>query len=73
MNIIAAISGNTLVWVIVQIFAAALIFWLVNWFVGYVGIGEPFNKVIKVVLGLIVLIFLINAILTLAGRPFINF
>lgn len=76
MNIIpffAAISGNAILLAIVQIFVAAIIYWLVNWYIGYAKIGEPFDKLIRVLLGLFVLIVLINAVLTVFGRPFINF
>ena len=50
----------------------ALIFWLILWFVRYVGIPEPFNKVIRVVVGLVALIFLINFLLSIIGRDFIR-
>lgn len=39
---------------------AGLIFWLVLWFVDFVGVPEPFNKVIKVVVGLAALLYLLG-------------
>lgn len=76
MNIIpifAAISGNTLLSMFVQIVVAGLIFWLLLWFIGWAGVPEPFNKILKIVIGLIAVIILINALLTLSGNPFIRF
>lgn len=37
---------------LVTLVVAGLIFWLVWWFIDYVGVPEPFNKVIRVVIGL---------------------
>lgn len=70
--ILAAISGNALLHALIWIVVAAVIWWLCTWFIAWVGVPEPFNKVLKVVLGLAALIFLINALLTLVGRPFIS-
>lgn len=61
---------NGLIWLVV----VALIFWLVWWFISWVGIPEPFNKVIRVVLGLIAIILLINFLLSLTSSGgFIRF
>lgn len=59
---------STLIFLVV----AGLICWLVMWFVDYVGVPEPFRKVIKVIVALIALIILINALLGLVGTPFIR-
>lgn len=68
---LAAIAGNTLVAAIVWVVVAAVIFFLANWFLGYVGIGEPFLKVAKVIIALVVILILINALLSLTGRPLV--
>lgn len=73
IQMLAAISGSSLVNVLVWIVVAGVIFWLCNWLISYVGIPEPFNKVAKVVLTLIVFIVLVNALLTLAGHPMVTF
>lgn len=72
-TLIAAISGSGLVNLLIWVVVVAVIFWLVNWFIVYIGIGEPFNKVIKVIMGLACLIFLINAVMGLVGKPFFSF
>ena len=68
-----AISGAMLLNAFFYLVIAALIFWVIWWFISWIGIPEPFNKVIKVVLGLIAVIILINFLLGLLGKGFINF
>lgn len=70
--ILAALSGSLLLNAVIWVVIAGVIFWLLNWFIGYVGIGEPFAKVAKVIIAVVVLVLLINALLTLAGRPLIS-
>jgi uncharacterized membrane protein len=73
MNLmLAAITGQTLIHVVIWVIIAGLIFFLVNWLIGYVGIPEPFNKVAKVIAAIIAVIFLINALLLLVDKPFIR-
>ena len=66
------ISGDMLLSLLVQLVIAGLIFWLVWWFVNYIAPPEPFNKVIRVILGLAVLVYLINILLGLGGRPLLR-
>ncbi len=46
-----------------------LIFYLVIWFLDWVAVPEPFNKVIKVVVGLVVLIYLLSILAGAAPAP----
>ena len=66
------ISGSSLLTLLVYLVITGLIFWLVWWFIGYVGLPEPFNKVARVLIGLIALIVLINFLLGLGGTPLIR-
>lgn len=72
MSIIAAISGQALVNAVIWVLIAGLIFWLLNWLISYVGVSEPFNKIAKVIIAIVAVVMLINALLTVAGKPFIN-
>jgi len=63
------ISLEGLLSFVVYIVIVGLIFWCIWWFIGYVGVPEPFNKVIRVVLGLIALVIVVNLLLGLAGSP----
>lgn len=67
--ILLAISAQSLLMAMVYIVIAAVIFYLIWWFIGWVGVPEPFLKVLKVILGLIAIIFLINILLGLVGQP----
>lgn len=67
--VLAEISGHTLLAAFVWIVIAGVIFWILNWSLAYIGVPEPFAKVLKVVIVLIALIMLINGLLMLAGRP----
>ena len=65
----AAMDVSGLLSLIVYIVVVGLIFWCVWWFLGYVGVPEPFNKVIRVIIGLVALIIVINLLLGLVGTP----
>lgn len=54
---------------LIELVIVALIFWAIWWFIGYVGVPEPFNKVIRVLLGLVALIYIINVLLSMIGSP----
>jgi hypothetical protein len=60
-------TGNGLLGLLVQLVIVGLIIWLCLWFVSWVGIPEPFNKVIKVIIGLVCLVYLINVLLGIGG------
>lgn len=68
---LAAVSGEALVSAVVWIICAAVVFGLLNWLVGYIGIPEPFNKVVKVIIAIAAVLVCINALMTMAGRPLI--
>ena len=73
MDILAAISGSQLLNVVVWILIAGLIFFLINWLIDYCAVGPPFDKIAKIITAVVAVVILINALLTLAGRPFITF
>lgn len=63
---------NNLVSIVIYLVVISLIFYAIWWFIGYVGVPEPFNKVIRVIVGLVALIIVINLLLGLAGHPIIS-
>lgn len=65
----AALSLDGLLSFVIYLVIVGLIFWCIWWFLGYVGVPEPFNKVIRVVIGLVALIIVINLLLGLIGSP----
>ena len=71
LTTLAIITGSSLLSLLITLVIAGLICWLLWWFIGYVGLPEPFNKVARVLVGLVALIFLINVLMGLVGKPFI--
>lgn len=70
--ILGAISGNAMVNALIYIVVAGLIWWILSWFISYVGIPEPFNKVARVVLAIIAVLMLVNGLLMLTGHPLVS-
>lgn len=66
------ISGEALLSMVVWIVVAGLVFWLLWWLVEYIGLPEPFHKVVKVILALVAVIFLINVLLSFTGHPLVR-
>lgn len=65
---VVSISGA--VSLIVYLAVAGLVFWLLWWLVGYVGLPEPFRKVANVVLAVAAVLVVIGILLSLVGgRP----
>lgn len=54
---------NALIWLV----GIGLIAWILWWFLGYVGLPEPFNKVGRVLIGLVVVVVLIRLIMRVTG------
>lgn len=69
--ILAAISGESLMWLVIEIIVGGLIFWLITWALAQMGLPDPFQKIARVVLVLAVVVFLINALMTIGGHGFI--
>ena len=72
MPLFAAISGESLLHALIWIIIAGVIFWLLGWAIAQAGLPAPFDKVARVVLAIVAVVILINALLTLVGRPFIR-
>lgn len=71
MNTLAVISGEAVVWLVIQLLIFGLVFWVLDWAVAQIGPPAPIAKVIRVVLILAIAIVLINALLNLGGHAFI--
>jgi hypothetical protein len=73
LALFAAISGSALGNLVIQIAVAALICWLLWWLIGYAAFPEPFNKIARIIVAVIAVVFCINALLSLTGQSFIRF
>lgn len=57
-----------LISLVIYLVILGVIFWLVWWFIGFVGVPEPFNKVLRVIVGLVAFIMILNLLLGLLGH-----
>lgn len=61
------ISLTMLIHAVLLLVVGGLIVWLCWWFVGYVGLPEPFAKIARVVIGLVALLICVGVLLSLLG------
>lgn len=66
------ITGSGLLGLLITLVIGGLIAWLCWWFIGFIGLPEPFNKVAQVIIALAVVIFLISLLLGVTGHPLIT-
>ncbi len=69
MNILSLISGDALINSLIWLICIGIVFWLLHWLIGYVGLPQPFDKVARVVLAVAAVIVLISIVMGLAGHP----
>lgn len=67
MALAAVPSVEGLISLLIWLVVVGLIFFLLWWFVGYIGLPEPFNKVARVLIGLVAFIILIYLLLGILG------
>jgi hypothetical protein len=64
------VKENQMISLLITLLIICLIFSVVWWIIGMIPVPQPFANIIKVVLALILLIWLIYALLPLAGGGF---
>ncbi len=67
------IASSGLLGLLVTLVIVGLIFYLIWWFLGVVGLPEPFNKVAQVILGLCAILFLIDLLMRVGGHPLLHY
>ncbi len=72
-TLLAAINADNLLNALVWLVVAGLIFFLLDWFIRYVGLPDPFAKVARCLIGLVAVVLLINAVLSINNHGFIAF
>lgn len=70
LPMLASVNSNDLFRALLWIVGLGLITWVLWWFIGYVGLPEPFNKVARVLVALVAIIVLIKIIIQICGSPF---
>lgn len=61
-------SGRGLLDVFIWLIVAGLVYWLVIWVLGELGLPEPFNKILRVLAAVVAFVIVVNALLSLAGH-----
>lgn len=69
---LAAVTGESIMWLVITIIIGGLVYALLEWAIKAIAIPEPFAKIARVVLILGVVVFLVNALLSVAGHGFIK-
>ena len=62
-------SVGSLVTALLTIIVIACICWLLWWLIGYIGLPQPFDKICRVIIAVVAVLFLINFLLSLIGSP----
>lgn len=70
--LLAAISGQALIQLVVWVVVIGLIFSLLLWLIAYCELREPFAKVARVILAVAAVLILINLLLGLVGSPIVS-
>lgn len=65
-------SMSFLLSLFVTIVIAGLVFWLLWWFIDFVGLPEPFNKVARVLIGLFAIIFVLSLLIAGPSHPILG-
>lgn len=68
-----AASAGGLINALIYLIIIGLALWVIWWLIGYIGLPEPFNKVVRVIVALIAVIIVVDILLGLAGHSFIDF
>lgn len=58
-----AFTADALLQALIYLVIVGLIAWLIWWFIGYIGLPAPFDKVARVIVGLVVIVLLIQFLL----------
>lgn len=72
LTVLAAIQGPVLVHAVIWLIVLGLIFGLLYWLIKKVALPEPFNHVAEVVLAILAVLALINVLLSIVGKSFIE-
>lgn len=57
---------------LIQIIVIGLVCYLLWWLIGYIGLPEPFDKIARVIVAVVAVVFLLNLVMGLSGSSFGN-
>lgn len=71
-NMLAVISGDSVINAIIWMIVAGLIYWVLSWALAKISLPEPFQKIATALLVLVIVVILVNALLGISGMGFIH-
>lgn len=72
MGLLAVIQGSDIITAVIGLIVLGLVWGLLVWLVNEIGVPEPIHKIVKAVLAIALVLILINFLMSLIGKPFIN-
>lgn len=69
---LAQMSGEAAVHLVLYVIVLGVIFWLLFWLVGYCALPAPFDKVARVVLAILAVFVIISVLMGFTGHPIIR-
>ena len=64
-------SMDGLIDLVIWLALAACVYYLAKWLIGELGLEAPFDKIVRILVALIFFIFVMNALFSGLGSPFI--
>jgi len=61
------VSISAAVTIVLYLIVGGMVFWLLDWLIGYCRIPEPFNKIARVVLAVLAVFVIIGILLQMIG------
>ena len=52
---------------LIQVIIVGMVCWLAWWLIGYIGLPAPFDKVARVIVAIIAVVFLLDVIMGMGG------
>lgn len=65
-------DAGSLFHILISLIVIGMVCWLIWWLIGYIGLPEPFNKIARVIVAVVAVLFLINLVLGLGGTPLVR-
>lgn len=71
-TLIAALSISGLLPLLIEVIIVAVVCWLIWWLIGYIGLPQPFDRVLRIIVAIVAVVYLVNLLLGLGGHAFIT-
>jgi hypothetical protein len=66
------VTSSALVTLLITLVILGLVVWVVFWGLGQIGVPEPFNKIIRAIIIIVVVVYLVSVLMGFAGHPLLR-